>query len=417
MKKIYLIIVLLTFITSCATKNTELKSQHKYSPYYFFADTTVPYKEIGGKQLYDFISFDGLAWKGSYLNNKKMIKQDLDNIKENRNLNGIKRKMRLQYGFTRERTNMRLYPTSDTIHRGNVKFDANQYSSISPFTPLYIAHISKDGKFYYCLTDFLRGWIEVDKINIYGTDDFIKIQKMDHLRVVKDHTSIGNVVYGIGDKVPLIAKGITRAAVLSPENKKVVVPLDNSKYLVGDAIFSEKYIKSIAESVMDNPYDWGGKEGRRDCSSYVRDLWRVFGANIPRSTGTQNLVGKTLLFKPKKAEDFYAVLDEAKPFKTLIFFKGHVILYAGKENNDYVIYHAVSKLKNDDGDIVDFYKVTRNELKKEGFLNIWQRVVKVVEISPLISPKLPYVPEISTLNSLENEIIKYESATKSTQDK
>lgn len=417
MKKIYLIIVLLTFITSCATKNTELKSQHKYSPYYFFADTTVPYKEIGGKQLYDFISFDGLAWKGSYLNNKKMIKQDLDNIKENRNLNGIKRKMRLQYGFTRERTNMRLYPTSDTIHRGNVKFDANQYSSISPFTPLYIAHISKDGKFYYCLTDFLRGWIEVDKINIYGTDDFIKIQKMDHLRVVKDHTSIGNVVYGIGDKVPLIAKGITRAAVLSPENKKVVVPLDNSKYLVGDAIFSEKYIKSIAESVMDNPYDWGGKEGRRDCSSYVRDLWRVFGANIPRSTGTQNLVGKTLLFKPKKAEDFYTVLDEAKPFKTLIFFKGHVILYAGKENNDYVIYHAVSKLKNDDGDIVDFYKVTRNELKKEGFLNIWQRVVKVVEISPLISPKLPYVPEISTLNSLENEIIKYESATKSTQDK
>ena len=419
MKKLFLLTILISVFTiSCATKNNkQLQTQHIYSPYYFFADTLNPYEEITDKQLHKFIIFDGLAWKGSYLNDKSMVKEDLELIKNNRNLENIKGNIKLRYGFTNERANMRLYPAEETIHRGNPKFDGNQYSSISPFTPLYIAYVSSDGKYYYCLTDFLRGWIEASKINEYEKEDFIKIQKMDYVRVIRDNTLIGNVTYGIGDKIPLIAKGITRIAVLSPDNKKVIIPMENANYIIGDAIFSENYMKSIAESILNDYYDWGGKEGRHDCSSYVRDLWKVFGANIPRSTGSQHLVGKTLLKKPNNAEEFYNVLDTAKPYKTLIFFKGHVILYAGKENNDYIIYHAVSRLKNDSGDIIEFYKVTRNELKKEGFINIWQRVTRVIEISPLISPRLPILPEIHSLDKLEDEIIQYETFTESISKK
>lgn len=409
-KKLLLILITIiaaTMVSSCASSSKVSKS--KFSPYYFYTNTNDFLFEISRYELSKYITFDRLTYKGSYLNDRPMTKDDLELIKENRNVRAIPSVVVPQVGFTSESLNMKLYPTHDTIHRGNDKFDSNQYTRMSAFAPVFIMHKSKDGEFYYIMSEFMRGWVPVNKIIIYSQVAFSGIQQMPFIRVTRDNTTIGGVKYGIGDKVPLLSYNSENALVLTPQGRYAEISMDGS-YIIGNALYNEELMKEIAESVLDNPYDWGGKEGYRDCSAYVRDLWRVFGADIPRSSGLQKLVGKKLIDKPKNQEEFYAVLRNAKPYRTLIFFKGHVIMYGGMENDDYIIYHAVNTLKDDDGKKVVIAKVAKNRLKEEKFVNIWQRVIRVSEISPLISPELPKEPEIIEITNIMDKISEISSS-------
>lgn len=402
-KKILLvfIIVILSFMGLSCSNTTVGKS--KFSPYYFYTDTNKYLFEISRYELSKLITFDKLAYKGSYYGDRRMTKEDFENIKDNRNVSGIPSIIVPQVGFTLRSLNMKLYPTNTTIHRGNDKFDANQYTRISAFAPVFILHISKDREFYYVMTEFMRGWIPAADVKIYSQVAFSGIQQMPFIRVVQDNVTIGNVKYGIGDKVPMLSEDDKSVVVLTPDGSYAAVEKNNS-FVSGNAVYSENFMKSMAESQLNNPYDWGGKEGYRDCSAYVRDLWRVFGADIPRSSGLQKLVGKKLLDKPKSEEEFYAVLRNAKPYRTLLFFKGHVIMYGGMEDGDYVIYHAVNTLLNDDGQKVVISKVAKNKLKEEKFVNIWKRVIRVSEISPLISPELPKEPELIEITNIMDKI-------------
>lgn len=403
-KKLLLILVTIiaaSMVTSCASSSKV--SKNKFSPYYFYTNTNDFMFEMSRYELSKYITFDKLTYKGSYINDRRMTKDDLELIKENRNVKAIPSVVVPQVGFTTESINMKLYPTHDTIHRGNKKFDSNQYTRMSAFAPVFIMHTSKDGEFYYIMSEFMRGWVPVNKIKIYSQVAFSGIQQMPFIRVIKDNTTIGGVQYGIGDKVPLLSYDKEQALVLTPQGSYASAKMDGS-YVIGNALYDEKLMKEMAESQLENPYDWGGKAGYRDCSAYVRDLWRVFGADIPRSSGLQKLVGKKLIDKPKNQEEFYAVLRNAKPYRTLIFFKGHVIMYGGMEDGDYVIYHAVNSLRNDKGKKVMLSKVAKNKLKEEKFMNIWKRVIRVSEISPLISPELPKEPEIIEITNIMDKI-------------
>lgn len=406
-KKLLLILVtIVVSIMSVSCASTSKVAKHKYSPYYFYTNTNDYMFEMSRYELSKYITFDKLAYRGSYLDDRRMTKEDMEIIRDNRNVKAIPSVVVPQVGFTTESLNMKLYPTHHTIHRGNEKFDSNQYTRMSAFLPVFIMHTSKDGQFYYVMTEFMRGWVPVEKIKIYSQVAFSGIQQMPFIRVIKDNTTIGGVKYGIGDKVPLLSYDNNEALVLTPQGTYAKAEL-NGSFVIGNAKYDEKLMKAMAESQLNNPYDWGGKAGYRDCSAYVRDLWRVFGADIPRSSGLQKLVGKKLIDKPKSEKEFYTVLKNAKPYRTLIFFKGHVIMYGGMEDGDYIIYHAVNTLKNDKGKKVKLAKVAKNKLKEEQFVKIWQRVIRVSEISPLISPELPKEPELIEITNIMNKISKF----------
>ena len=406
-KKLLLILVtIVVSIMSVSCASTSKVAKHKYSPYYFYTNTNDFMFEMSRYELSKYITFDKLAYRGSYLDDRRMTKEDMEIIRDNRNVKAIPSVVVPQVGFTTESLNMKLYPTHHTIHRGNEKFDSNQYTRMSAFLPVFIMHTSKDGQFYYVMTEFMRGWVPVEKIKIYSQVAFSGIQQMPFIRVIKDNTTIGGVKYGIGDKVPLLSYDNNEALVLTPQGTYAKAEL-NGSFVIGNAKYDEKLMKAMAESQLNNPYDWGGKAGYRDCSAYVRDLWRVFGADIPRSSGLQKLVGKKLIDKPKSEKEFYTVLKNAKPYRTLIFFKGHVIMYGGMEDGDYIIYHAVNTLKNDKGKKVKLAKVAKNKLKEEQFVKIWQRVIRVSEISPLISPELPKEPELIEITNIMDKISKF----------
>ena len=57
-------------------------------------------------------------------------------------------------------------------------------------------------------------------------------------------------------------------------------------------------------------------------------------------------------------------------------------------------------------------KVAKNKLREERFINIWKRVIRVSEISPLISPELPKEPELIEITNIMDKISKIGSYEK-----
>ena len=76
------------FITPVYCMVCRIKTQvgkSKFSPYYFYTDTNKYLFEISRYELSKLVTFDRLTYKGSYLDNRAMTKEDLENIKDNRN--------------------------------------------------------------------------------------------------------------------------------------------------------------------------------------------------------------------------------------------------------------------------------------------------------------------------------------------
>ncbi len=357
-----------------------------FPPYYFSANVENMINEKTDAELLEkYVTMDYFSPKVQFIDNRTLTDGDMKKVMDNRNVGEIKDNAEVGYAFTKKSTNMKMLPTNSMFQKSaGSDFDYNQYTRLGAFAPLIILHKSSDDKFLYVQADHMRGWVEVADVNIVDANSFTKYFSLPYLQVVADDVVIGGTTYNIGDKVPLISSNGDTFLTFTPMLETAEAMNAGGGYEQGTQKYSDDMMKYMISGLLGVPYDWGGRLGDRDCSAFVRDLWLVFGVDLPRNTGLQVQVGKELIGKPESKAEFFKVLDDAKPFKTLIFFNGHVIMYGGKAGGDYIIFHAVSRLKNDNGDIEDISSVVKQYLKKDGFTGIWERVVKVTDISGLM---------------------------------
>lgn len=323
-----------------------------------------------------YLEKDILDPRIKYINNSLIDQKILSKLNLNRNLKQIISENR--FGFTKKRSDIKMYPTdSSLLHNLNDKIDRNQYSLIEPFEPIVILHESFDKRWFYIQTYFTRGWIKADDILETSHDFFKRYFKMNKLTVVKDRIVISGITFGFGSRIPLLKELEYSYTVLLPDLTHHSLPKGN-----GLSPYPLKYdptvIEDFLESILDQPYDWGGKSGFRDCSSLVMDIFRVFGINLPRNSKQQSMVGITIWEKKDGKELFFKSLDKSNPFCTLIHMKGHIILYGGKENSDYLIYHAVERLNG-----VNYNGVVKQKIISDN-LNLWEKAYKITTICPYI---------------------------------
>jgi NlpC/P60 family len=121
----------------------------------------------------------------------------------------------------------------------------------------------------------------------------------------------------------------------------------------------------IANELIGEPYGWGGLYGNRDCSSMTRDFFAPFGIWLPRHSEDQvkevgtyvNLYG----LDPEQKEK--VILQKGVPYLSLLWRKGHVMLYIGEQNGRALIFHNLWGIK------------TRGLTGKEGRKIIGQAVI------------------------------------------
>ncbi len=255
-------------------------------------------------------------------------------------------------------SDIKLYPTDEEIFYDPKRtgegfpFDYNQNSAIYLNTPIFVSHYSKDKQWVYIRSAFAFGWVKIEdmafvsdafksrfqngnyaitvKDNLYLEDDgkILSVVKMGTLFPIKDRK----------EKIYLFAQRDTNGNARIEETTPAKINLIAKKPIK----FNQYNISYISKQLVGEPYGWGGKLGARDCSALTRDFFAPFGIYLPRNSSQQakesggeyiSLAG----LSPKERKE--TIVKYAKPFRSLLYVPGHVMLYLGEYNGEPIILH------------------------------------------------------------------------------
>ena len=122
------------------------------------------------------------------------------------------------------------------------------------------------------------------------------------------------------------------------------------------------------DDVSKTNYGWGGMYGQRDCSSTLRDMFAPFGIWLPRNSFQQSKIGKVIDLSSLTDDEKIGIIKEkAIPFQTLLYKRGHIVLYVGTINDEIIIFHNTWGIKT-------------KEVEKEGRVVIGKTIFSTLKL-------------------------------------
>ncbi len=263
-------------------------------------------------------------------------------------------------------SDVRAVPTNKPYYlsQKGYPFDRYQNSLIFQGTPVLITHFNLDKTYAHIQSSFVYGWIKVSDL-AYMRDKDIELL-----------TKLKNYVMPIKDKIPLYTDYggfYTNARVgelfaLIPQSQKTPqksqkkelkaygflrdakgyatlqsVILEEKDFFVFPKAFNSENMAYFIDTMLGQKYGWGGLLGNRDCSAFTRDSFANFGILLPRNSYAQSRYANNYVdlssMKAKEKEDY--ILKNATPFGTLIYLKGHIMLYLGTHNHQAIVAHSI----------------------------------------------------------------------------
>ncbi len=357
------------FFTACSQKNIQIADLKNYSqnPSLYTKNTNT---KLENQDTYakDYIKKYFLPWSlnklsytkeeaswGNYYT-KKEIYLENHNLankqwfeKQISNSYFEKYNTLLQKAITIKNSNLRVFPTNNKMFYNPKKagegypFDYNQNSSIKINTPLLISHYSKDGIWAFVQSHFALGWLRRDKITLID-DNFENSFRTDNYYIsIKEAFPIYN------NKNKQFIETI-KVATLFPkiENKYIIVTNNGIEKIDINKIKISKFplklnkenLSLLANEFIGELYGWGGSNNHRDCSSFTQDFFAPFGIYLKRNSKGQREDYKYIeLSKLSENEKKEYIRKNAIPFLTLIYLKGHIMLYIGNKNNEPLVMH------------------------------------------------------------------------------
>ena len=265
--------------------------------------------------------------------------------------------------ITIQNTDLRVLPTTEAHLSSPVNcplpFDNMQNSGVAADTPLYVSHLTKDKKWALAETHYALGWIPVRHIARVDSGFMRRWENVSYASIIKDKTPVydekGKLLFKapLGSFFPKISENgqITTILIAAADQQGQAFPRQIT--LAGEAVVGKplpltpENIARLANGMMGEPYGWGGLDRKRDCSSLLMDLFSPFGIWLPRNSGHQ--AKQTGLYIDLKnlspMEKEKAILKQGLPYFTLLWLKGHIMLYIGEQAGHAVVFHNFWKVK------------------------------------------------------------------------
>jgi len=346
--------------SSALDKNSTNISQSKFEKAYFGVWNSP--RTLGDKDSVQW-AFDTFKFGKSYAENLQLHKQEFfDKMKSNSNFeNYLTLNKR---AITLKEVNVRAFPTNRPLLRDPQRagegfpFDYLQNSTIHANKPLLVTHYSKDREWAHVFSSFAYGWVKVNEIAFLEKRYTDLWQKAEQILVIKENIPIyslkGEFLFKskIGMMFALIDEDESEYTVLTVSSYKNREPLFLKSKISkrnahkGILAFNTQNMDLVVDEILGSNYGWGGMYGQRDCSSTLRDLYTPFGIWLPRNSYQQSKIGDILSLKELSNEEKIATIKEkAIPFKTLLYKKGHIVLYVGTFNDEVVVFQNTWGIK------------------------------------------------------------------------
>ena len=266
-------------------------------------------------------------------------------------------------------SSLRALPSSDPVFHDfrrageGYPFDYNQNSAVSAGTPLFLTHISADGRFVAVEAPFTCGWIDSRDI-AYADDEFIVAFRSEGLaailrdRIQIAHDGTGFLFEGrVGMLLPMepdTKTGIRLLAPVADERRRarvVRVAAGEGNAAPVPLVFSGKQVATVINQIIGQPYGWGGLGGYRDCSSTILDVFLPFGLPLLRDSHQQVGAGRNVSIEQLGPDEKLArITAGAAPFRTILNLPGHVMLYLGTFEGVPVAFHTIWGLRTEAAD-------------------------------------------------------------------
>ncbi len=242
-------------------------------------------------------------------------------------------------------------------------FDYLQNSTVWAGTPLYVAYLSSDRAWALVESRFAAGWMpvtdlaRVDQETVTAMEQTALVAVTRDLIPLVDNTGqfrfmgrVGMLLPAFHDqddpdspKMLLPVRGVDGDAVLVP----APLPEDLAVYAFPVPL-TPAAVSSVADSMMGQPYGWGGLYLNRDCSATLMDLFADFGIFLPRNSKAQAAAGRTVALAGLDDEaKIRTILAQGKPLRTLLYKPGHILLYLGPYRGRPAVLHTVWGLRTD----------------------------------------------------------------------
>ena len=241
-------------------------------------------------------------------------------------------------------------------------FDNWQETLLPPYSPVFVLHTSQDSAWHFVVTEsHYYGWIQKKDL-AYTTAEFMKQWRTkQYLTLLRDEVPIKGNTFAplarVGQLIPLAPEQHTQdnyqiyTVVKKPNGNADIQVCTISK---ADAEImplpaTPNNVAHLANTFMGDPYGWAGMEGYRDCSSILKDIFQSFGIWLPRNSVDQSKAsGKYISLEGMSNKQKEAILKEqATPFFSLLWKRGHIVLYIGgrNESDDLYMYNSIWGLR------------------------------------------------------------------------
>ena len=290
-------------------------------------------------------------WYGE--NRRRVPPATLENLRGNCDLEHLPSRNRR--AITTAATSMRILPTAKPFFKqpDSFPFDMLQQCGIKLNEPLRVLHVSRDGMWVFAETSYASGWVEARDVAYLDEAASRWWMGAEQVVIVSDFTPLRDTTGAfvrtakVGTILPLAHEEDSFYEVYlaardeqtgQVQELRAKVPKSEAKRHPLE--FTGAAITRIGNQLIGTPYGWGELFDDRDCSAMVRDFFLPFGIWLPRGSYDQTHSGTVIPLNGKSPDEKARLLmGKGVPFLTLVYLKGHIMLYVGIRDGKPLVFH------------------------------------------------------------------------------
>lgn len=259
-------------------------------------------------------------------------------------------------GIALKPLDIRAFPTDKPLYKDpslpgeGYPFDLLQNSTLHYNEPIFISHMSKDGAWSYIFSNNVTGWVKSDGITLIDDQMIQNFQQAKKVFLVEDNIPLYTTEnrYTVHSRIGMVLpleriEGdyyVVKTIDSNNSTQDILIPKNSAR--IGVSRFNKNDLSLIGSHLLKNTYGWGGMYGERDCSSMIRDMMTPFGVWLPRNSSAQSKKGEVISFNGLSNDEKLALIkDKGIPFETIIYLKGHVVLYIGTYQDNVLTLHNI----------------------------------------------------------------------------
>lgn len=254
----------------------------------------------------------------------------------------------LQKAILLRNSDFRVFPTNSKMFYNpalageGFPFDYNQNSRVKINTPVLISHYSKDKAWAFVESHYVLGWIRVDNFLIIDEKQEKEFTSNELYVITKEGFEIFNKTTLEDLKVGTFFPRKNDKYLLATNSGLKEVTISSHKIKKLPLKFNSQNIENLAKEFIGELYAWGGLNNHRDCSSFTQDFFTPFGIYLKRNSKAQTKLHKYIdLSKMSSYGKKEFIKQNAIPFLTLVYLRGHIMLYIGMKDDEPLVMHNV----------------------------------------------------------------------------